>query len=377
MKKKLKIVIILVLLSTICNGQNLLNAPQKIVIDKKAGRVGYTRNRLLVSNFNGGSLVEIDTSGNQSFFLTNAGLVDGIEIVGNNIYGVGNNRKVYGYDLDSKRQVMNLTIDGAPNDYLSSITYDSLGHLLISCPNLNVIYRIDLSNYNYWIFAQDGGLNRPNGILLEKERNRIVVIDDSPGSSLIHAVSLIDSTVSTLASTTFDRPDGIVRDKYGYYYIGGYYLPALFTTDSIFSYHPAAFFPGQNMVYPTYDKDDHSLLITYYGTDSWGRIPLTTTASIADLPQREDQILSAYPSPTSSQLTIDFQLNNASSISLSLINISGSLISTVKSGLTNSGQHSVSWNGKDDSGQTVPPGIYMVRLDTGDHLYTQKIIVVE
>ena len=74
MKKKLKIVIILVLLSTICNGQNLLNAPQKIVIDKKAGRVGYTRNRLLVSNFNGGSLVEIDTSGNQSFFLTNAGV---------------------------------------------------------------------------------------------------------------------------------------------------------------------------------------------------------------------------------------------------------------------------------------------------------------
>ena len=73
---------------------------------------------------------------------------------------------------------MTLKIAGADNDYLSSITYDSLGHLFISCPNLNEIYRIRISDLEYWVFAKDDGLNRPNGILLEKDNNRIVVIDD-------------------------------------------------------------------------------------------------------------------------------------------------------------------------------------------------------
>ncbi len=108
---------------------------------------------------------------------------------------------------------------------------------------------------------------------MERENNRIVVIDDSPDSR-IHAVSLIDSSVTTLMSTTFDRPDGIVRDKYGNYYVGGYYLPGVYKADPKFGKGFELFFKGSNIVYPTYDRSDHSLLVTYYEANSWERISL-------------------------------------------------------------------------------------------------------
>jgi hypothetical protein len=271
-KSKLSLLLLLVLSLHICNAQSLLEGPQKIAIDTK-------RNRLLVSNYGSGDIIQINNKGIQSYFLKDAGFVDGIEIVGDVIYGVGKNRKIIGYDLESSRQVLNLTIPGDPDQYLSSLCSDSTGHLFISCPGLNEIYRLRLSDHNYWVFAKGNGLNRPNGILLEKEKKRIVVIDDSPSPACIHAISLTDSTVATLAETSFDRPDGITRDKSGNYYIGGYYLPGLYKANSELTGGFGLFFKRNNMVYPTYDPDDHSLLVTLYESDSWVRVPLMSSDS--------------------------------------------------------------------------------------------------
>lgn len=246
--------------------QNLLNGPQKIVIDIK-------RNRLLVSNFDSGDLIQIDSLGNQTYFIQGAGFVDGLEIVGDTVYGVGSNRKIRAYNLVSKELVMDFTIPGSSANYLSSIAYDSAGHLFISCPLLNEIYQMKISDHSYCLFARDNGLNKPNGILLEKEKNRILVIDDSPNST-IHSINLHDSTVSALYPTTFYCPDGITRDKFGNHYIGGYYLQGIYKTDAEFRQAPELFYSGSHFVYPTYDERDHSLLITNYEANTWERIPL-------------------------------------------------------------------------------------------------------
>jgi hypothetical protein len=248
------------------NAQNLLNGPQKISIDAK-------RNRLLVSNANSGDLVQIDSTGKQDYFVRGADFVDGLEIVGDTVYGIGNNRKIRAYDLNSKKLVLDITLPGAPENYLSSIASDSTGHLFISCPLTNEIYRLKISNHRYWVFAHDNGLIKPNGILLEKEKNRILVIDDSPNST-IHAINLADSLTTTLYSSTLNSPDGIVRDRYGNHYIGGYYLPGIYKTDTEFRQSIGLFFSGSTIVYPTYDRRDHSLLITHYDANTWERVYL-------------------------------------------------------------------------------------------------------
>ena len=248
------------------NAQTLLNGPQKIAIDSK-------RNRLLVSNANLGDLVQIDSTGKQDYFVRGADFVDGLEIVGDTVYGIGNNRKLRAYDLNSRKLVLDITLPGVPENYLSSIASDSTGHLFISCPLTNEIYRMKISNHKYWVFAHDNGLIKPNGILLEKEKKRILVIDDSPNST-IHAISLADSLATTLYSSTLNSPDGIVRDRNGNHYIGGYYLPGIYKADVEFSRPASLFLPGSNVVYPTYDYRDHSLLITHYDANTWERIYL-------------------------------------------------------------------------------------------------------
>jgi PKD repeat protein len=270
------ITLLIFLFPPICEAQNLLNKPQRAVIDAK-------RNRILVSNYNTGDIIQIDSAGNQSYFVQGADFVDGLEIVGDTIYGTGNHRNIRAYNLETKTLVMDTIFSSVnPGDeYLSSITSDSAGHLFISCPGTHTIYKLRISDKSYWIFAQNNGLTRPNGMLLEKEKNRIVVIDDSP-NSIIHAISLADSTVSTLMTTSLSSPDGIVRDRFGSYYVGGYYLDGIYKIDSAFSKPPTLFYAGNNFVYPTYDEKDHTLLVTYYENNSWTRIPLQVLDFISD-----------------------------------------------------------------------------------------------
>lgn len=263
------IVFLIFVVSTNGYTQSLLNGPQKIVVDNK-------RNRMLVSNANSGDLIQIDSIGNQAYFVQGADFIDGIEIVGDTVYGVGSNRKIRAYNLVTKQLVLDIALPGLPSNYLSSITNDSIGHLLISCPLLNEIYRLKIKNFSYWVLAKDNGLNKPNGILLEKEKNRILVIDDSPNSK-IHAISLSDSLVITHYTTPFNSPDGIIRDKFGNYYVGGYYLQGMYRIDSAFINDFKLFFKGNNIVYPTYDKMNHSILITHYDANTWERVHLSNS----------------------------------------------------------------------------------------------------
>jgi len=82
--------------------QALLNFPQKIVIDAD-------RDRLLVSNFGNGALVQIDSEGNEEYFVQTAGFVDGMDIVDDIVYGVGDDCKLYGYNLDTEQQVLDVS----------------------------------------------------------------------------------------------------------------------------------------------------------------------------------------------------------------------------------------------------------------------------
>ncbi|NUM74433.1 hypothetical protein HUU40_08740, partial [candidate division KSB1 bacterium] len=47
------------------------------------------------------------------------------------------------------------------------------------------------------------------------------------------------------------------------------------------------------------------------------------------------------------------------------------------SGAMNAGRHSVVWDGKDNSGQSVPSGIYLYRLRVNDFVQTRKMSFVK
>jgi sugar lactone lactonase YvrE len=345
--------------------QILLSSPQKIVVDGK-------RNRLLVSNEGDGAIVQIDSTGHQTYFIQNAGFIDGMEIVGDTVYGVGSNRVVRAYNLVTKQLVMNKTFAGNPNNYLSSICSDSTGNLFISCPDLNCIYRLRIRDTTHWIFSQNNGLNRPNGILLEREKNRIVVIDDSYPPALIHAISLSDSTVSTLDTTTFDRPDGIVKDRLGNYYVGGYYLPGMYRFDPAFTLQPVKIFSGTHMVYPTYDDRDNSLLFTYYDISSWGRFQLPTGINDPGEHLKDFNLYQNYPNPFNPSTVIKYSITENKFVSLKVFDVMGREIKTLVNKSQLAGTYEITFDGSD-----MPSGVYFYRLETGAFSDSRQMVLIK
>ena len=69
-----------------------------------------------------------------------------------------------------------------------------------------------------------------------------------------------------------------------------------------------------------------------------------------------------YPNPFNPTTTIPFSISDASNILIEVFNIKGQKIKTLANKEYSSGNHSVCWNGNDESGSTVSSGIYFYKL---------------
>ncbi len=73
--------------------------------------------------------------------------------------------------------------------------------------------------------------------------------------------------------------------------------------------------------------------------------------------------LSNYPNPFNPSTTISFSIPVSSNIQILIYNIKGQKVRTVTNESYERGNHSVIWNGNDDSGKTVSSGIYSYKLN--------------
>lgn len=349
--------------------QNLLNQPQKIVIDSE-------RNRYLVSMWQSeGDLVQIDSLGNQSYFVENAGMVDGMHIVGDTVYGSGPGMtgNVRGYALETGALVMDMNLAGV--QHLSSFVSDSSGILYTSERFGNRIFKINPKTQDYWVFAEGDGLDEPNGLLYEPEKNRLVVLLDQPDPPIL-AISLNDSTVYTLAETNLEGSDGIARDKHGYYYITGYELPGIYRFNPDFSGDPDLFFEGDYIIYPTYHLHHHSLLITYYYQNDWGEVPLESTGVFFKELPTGAILQSCSPNPFRDCTTVGFVLDAPAHVKLEVYDGLGKTINIILDEGMPQGTYIVSWDGSDKSGDKSVSGLYFISITANDRTETRKVVLL-
>lgn len=84
--------------------------------------------------------------------------------------------------------------------------------------------------------------------------------------------------------------------------------------------------------------------------------------------------LSAFPNPSMEDLKIEFYLNSSQDGKLLIYNMTGQVISTLKEGSFEQGQHSYTWDGSQD-GQTRIPGMYICRLVTDKQILSKRLIL--
>jgi hypothetical protein len=84
-----------------------------------------------------------------------------------------------------------------------------------------------------------------------------------------------------------------------------------------------------------------------------------------------------YPNPFDPQTNIEYTVRRSSTVELKIYNTLGQLVRTLVDDYKTNGEYSVVWDGKDDSGNTVPSGSYFYQIRMGDITSTKKMIHVK
>ncbi len=121
-----------------------------------------------------------------------------------------------------------------------------------------------------------------------------------------------------------------------------------------------------------YSNTDYrpSLEITFPGSDAGDEI---ITGNI--------EFLRNYPNPFNPETTISFQFSNEQNqqneqTKLEIYNIKGQKIKQLISKQLPAGQHSVVWNGTDNSGKPITSGIYFYRIKSANSVKMNKMILL-
>lgn len=245
--------------------QKLLNEPESIIYDK-------VHNRYLLSNNNkGGDIIQIDGTGKQSYLVQNMNAFQGLEIVGNVVY-VGARKSVRGFNLETGEMVMNVPVEGVIN--LNDVTADDNGNIYAGDVFGTKIIKVRIKDKSYSVFANGKGIDHPNGIFYDKANKRILVCSYRKNAP-IQAISLADSTVTTLVNTNISMSDGIVLDKYGRCYVTSWETLSIYRFDKDFSNPPTVFYTNKfGPADISYDNFHDAIAIPLYHANNYEIVPV-------------------------------------------------------------------------------------------------------
>jgi hypothetical protein len=82
------------------------------------------------------------------------------------------------------------------------------------------------------------------------------------------------------------------------------------------------------------------------------------------------------PNPFHAITTIAFDLPVAGRVRLDVMDVGGRVVRTLVRGAMPAGAHSVTWDGCDDAGASVGPGVYFVRMSAGDFTADSKTLLL-
>lgn len=91
-------------------------------------------------------------------------------------------------------------------------------------------------------------------------------------------------------------------------------------------------------------------------------------------------LLKNYPNPFNPSTTINYNVPSAAAgqeISLDIFNVLGEKTASLYSGSAHAGLNRIQWNGTNNAGIVVNTGIYIVRLQAGSTVLTQRILLMK
>ena len=118
-----------------------------------------------------------------------------------------------------------------------------------------------------------------------------------------------------------------------------------------------------------------------YDIDMW--IGAVYTSDVVGVENYEilfpDQLIlhSAYPNPFNPSTIINYNIPYDSNVMITIKDIRGRIVSTLYNNYYYHGKGSIRWDGKDNSGSSLPTGIYMYNIETDREIKNGKILYLK
>ncbi|HOT96065.1 MAG TPA: FlgD immunoglobulin-like domain containing protein [bacterium] len=84
-----------------------------------------------------------------------------------------------------------------------------------------------------------------------------------------------------------------------------------------------------------------------------------------------------YPNPFNPETRLYFELPVSEEVKLVIYNARGQIVRNLVTGRYDAGHHVINWDGRDNTGQSVPTGIYIYRIKAGDYIAAHKMTLVK
>jgi photosystem II stability/assembly factor-like uncharacterized protein len=93
--------------------------------------------------------------------------------------------------------------------------------------------------------------------------------------------------------------------------------------------------------------------------------------------QAKDLNIKVYPNPFNPITTISFTIHEESEVELIMYNIKGQKINNLIKQVLIKGDHSISWDGRNNNGEEVSSGLYLCRLRIEDQIISKKLMMMK
>lgn len=105
----------------------------------------------------------------------------------------------------------------------------------------------------------------------------------------------------------------------------------------------------------------------------------SSPAAVADVPDavKEVQLSGAFPNPFNPRATIKYALPRTIRMRLAIYDLSGRKVRVLVDGVVTAGRHVAVWEGIDDAGRALPSGTYFSRLEAGDKVLTNRMMLLK
>jgi hypothetical protein len=84
-----------------------------------------------------------------------------------------------------------------------------------------------------------------------------------------------------------------------------------------------------------------------------------------------------YPNPFNAETTINYAVPSDCPVTIRVHDITGRLVRTLADQAVSAGYHRIVWDGRDDRGQMVSSGLYLIRIRAGTMTHTKRALFMK